>query len=138
MCALAASWIARWLLRSTPCHAGDKDPLLPPPRNAKLFVNQMFQLFDRSGHGAVNFRQFLIATNMTSCTSAEFKLRWAFRLFDADESGNIELDEMFEIVATFYEMEGEPREPALDMAEDIFKALDVNGDGSLDEDEFVK
>ena len=28
-----------------------------------------------------------------------------FRLFDADESGNIELDEMFEIVATFYDME---------------------------------
>ena len=92
---------------------------------------------------------------MTSCGSAEFKLRWAFRLlmmmvimlmmmtmlimlmmtmlimlmmiimlamnlrnendgelyefvfrlFDADESGNIELDEMFEIVATFYDME---------------------------------
>ena len=31
---------------------------------------------------------------------------WALlRLFDADESGNIELDEMFEIVATFYDME---------------------------------
>ena len=29
----------------------------------------------------------------------------SFRLFDADESGNIELDEMFEIVATFYDME---------------------------------
>ena len=28
-----------------------------------------------------------------------------FRLFDTDESGNIELDEMFEIVATFYDME---------------------------------
>lgn len=75
---------------------------------------------------------------MTSCGSAEFKLRWAFRLFDADESGNIELDEMFEIVATFYDMEGEPREPAFEQAEDIFKALDVNGDGSLDEEEFVK
>ena len=30
---------------------------------------------------------------------------FVFRLFDADESGNIELDEMFEIVATFYDME---------------------------------
>ena len=98
----------------------------------------------------------------------------SFRLFDADESGNIELDEMFEIVATFYDMEvpdtckenlsemdneallidmlqifafyihscpvlqGEPREPAFEQAEEIFKALDVNGDGSLDEEEFVK
>ena len=34
--------------------------------------------------------------------------------------------------------QGEPREPALEQAEDIFKALDVNGDGSLDEEEFVK
>ena len=34
--------------------------------------------------------------------------------------------------------QGEPREPAFEQAEDIFKALDVNGDGSLDEEEFVK
>ena len=32
-------------------------------------------------------------------------LKIFFRLFDTDESGNIELDEMFEIVATFYDME---------------------------------
>ena len=32
-------------------------------------------------------------------------LEFVYRLFDADESGNIELDEMFEIVATFYDME---------------------------------
>ena len=32
-------------------------------------------------------------------------LKIVFRLFDTDESGNIELDEMFEIVATFYDME---------------------------------
>jgi Ca2+-binding EF-hand superfamily protein len=98
----------------------------------------MFQLFNRYSGGSVSFRQFLLATNMTSCGSAELKLRWAFRLFDADDSGNIDTEEMFEIVATFYDMEGEQREPALDMAEEIFKALDVNGDGWLDEDEFVK
>ena len=34
--------------------------------------------------------------------------------------------------------QGEPREPAFEQAEEIFKALDVNGDGSLDEEEFVK
>ena len=35
----------------------------------------------------------------------DFLSFYLFRLFDADESGNIELDEMFEIVATFYDME---------------------------------
>ena len=43
-----------------------------------------------------------------------------------------------ELVKVRFVRQGEPREPAFEQAEDIFKALDVNGDGSLDEEEFVK
>ena len=42
-------------------------PKTPVSRNAKLFVNQMFSLFGEAGGGIVNFRQFLLATNLTSC-----------------------------------------------------------------------
>ena len=41
-------------------------------------------------------------------------------------------------IHSFSVLQGEPREPAFEQAEEIFKALDVNGDGSLDEEEFVK
>ena len=32
--------------------------------------------------------------------------RWAFRMYDKDNSGSIELAEMIEIIGTLYEMEG--------------------------------
>ena len=32
-----------------------------------MFVNQMFSLFGEACGGIVNFRQFLLATNLTSC-----------------------------------------------------------------------
>ena len=48
------------------------------------------------------------------------------------------MEELTEIVVTFYDMEGEDREEAVKRAELIFNQLDVNGDGSLDEEEFCK
>ena len=75
----------------------------------------------------------------SSVGSAELKLRWAFRIFDTDMSGDINMDEMFGIVASFFDMEGEAQPDHIyDMAEEIFKALDLNGDGSLDEEEFTR
>jgi Ca2+-binding EF-hand superfamily protein len=32
-------------------------------------------------------QEFVMATNMSSCTSAEDKLRWAFKMYDKDGSG---------------------------------------------------
>ena len=48
------------------------------------------------------------------------------------------MEELTDIVVTFYDMEGEGRERALKKAEFIFQQLDANGDGSLDEEEFCK
>ena len=33
-------------------------------------------------------QEFVLATNMSSCQSAEDKLRWAFRMYDKDGSGD--------------------------------------------------
>ena len=73
-----------------------------PRRNAKIFIDQMFRLFDIDGDGTVSFKvrthvhslscftsktivsitpgltlfyqEFVLATNMTTCGSAEDKL----------------------------------------------------------------
>ena len=52
------------------------------------------------------FQEFMLATDMTSSGSPEEKLRWAFKMYDKDGSGSIELKEMVEIVSTLYDMEG--------------------------------
>jgi Ca2+-binding EF-hand superfamily protein len=48
------------------------------------------------------------------------------------------MEEMLAIVTTIYDMEGAPKEMAGARAETIFRALDVNGDGVLDEEEFCQ
>ena len=45
---------------------------------------------------------------------------------------------MIDIIVTFYDMEGVPREESFAYADKIFNALDKDGDGTLDEDEFCK
>ena len=67
----------------------------------------------------------MIATDMTSQGSTEEKLRWAFKMFDQDESGCmideivdidkvmvmvgvVELREMMDIIGTVYELRGFP------------------------------
>ena len=47
----------------------------------------------------------MLATNMTSCGSVEDKMRWAFKIYDVDQSGSIDLDELIEIIVTFYDLE---------------------------------
>ena len=53
-------------------------------------------------------------------------------------SGTIEINEMIDILVTFYDMEGVPREKSIPYADKIFKTLDDNCDGTLDEEEFCK
>ena len=69
------------------------------------------------------------------------------------ETGTIDVEEMVEIVGNMYEMEGvskvgiddeivdtnnlSTKDTAMERATAVFKMLDVNADGELNEDEFV-
>ena len=48
------------------------------------------------------------------------------------------MQELLDLVVTFYNIEGVPKEAACEKAEAIFRRLDTNGDGSLDEKEFCQ
>ena len=80
-----------------------------------LFVNNKIQVSLS--------QEFMLATNMSDTTSSEEKLRWAFKMYDQDSSGDnqddilcladiqhvagsIDVAEMVEIVGNLYEMEG--------------------------------
>ena len=45
---------------------------------------------------------------------------------------------MREIIGTLYEMEGLNKDSAQERAEKIFEQLDIDGDGELTEEEFIR
>merc|ERR1712079_548568 len=106
---------------------------------ATMFVDQIFEKFDKDKDGTISFKEFMLATNVSeSEEAAEEKLRWAFRLYDKDSSGTIEVKEMMDIVGNLYEVEGFSKDTANDKAASIFRLLDKNDDGELNEEEFVR
>lgn len=59
-----------------------------------------------------------------------------FALYDADNSGKIEVKEML-MTKEMADMLGLPRETLLEFHKEMFHEMDVNGDGSVSYDEFV-
>ena len=61
-----------------------------------------------------------------------------FQLYDSDGSGSITLSEMVLLFATLYQNEGLDNYMAVERAEKIFCNLDINNDGDITEEEFVR
>jgi Ca2+-binding EF-hand superfamily protein len=89
-----------------------------------------------------------MALDVTSCSDEREKLQWAFRLYDVDASGSVNLREVLAIMATLDEVEGlgarntngmfARRGSLDDRAGEIFAALDVDNDGVVTMTEFVE
>merc|ERR1719397_56092 len=112
--------------------------IIPEGQSGELFMEQLFRIFDKDGDGSIDFKEFMIATDMTSSGDPEEKLRWAFRMYDKDGSGEIDMEEMVEIFSLMYTVQGFTEEEGQDRAKKIFNTLDKNRDGSLEEAEFIK
>merc|ERR1719474_426270 len=112
--------------------------VIPGGEAGDQFLEQLFRIFDKDGDGSIDFKEFMIATDMSSSGDPAEKLRWAFRMYDKDNSGEIDLDEMVEIFCLMYSIQGYTEEEAIERAGKVFESLDKNNDGGLAEDEFVK
>ena len=64
----------------------DKDHIMKiydeisPFGNSKDFVEHIFRIFDKDGDGTIDFKEFMLATDMTASGTPEEKLRWAFKV----------------------------------------------------------
>ena len=94
---------------------------------------------DKSGF--LDFKEFLLAMDLVAARTVEEKLLWCFKLYDTDNSGVIDKNEMANIMESVYNMlegvkarpDGDPKEKA----EAIFSRIDVNNDGELNREEFL-
>ena len=66
-----------------------------PGGNPDEFCEHVFRSFDKDHSGAIEFKEFLMAINITSQKGkAGDKLNWAFGMYDIDGNGTIEKKEM--------------------------------------------
>merc|ERR1712168_853422 len=108
-----------------------------PSGNANEFCDHVFRTFDTDKNGFIDFKEFLLAIDVTSSGNPEEKLNWAFSMYDVDGNGVIDLDEMTKIVQSIYAMMGPANRESIryekpeERARGIFHRMDVNGDGRV-------
>lgn len=116
----------------------DMYSMIIPKKNATVLVNHIFRVFDQDDNGFIDFKEFMLATDMTSCGSPDEQLRWAFKMYDEDGSGNIEKQELQEMITSLLEIQGMSTDVVSSKISELFSTLDLNGDGLISEDEFIK
>ena len=53
----------------------------------------MFRTFDTDGDKKLDFREFMTALNMTARAGPQERLKWAFQMYDVDQSGEITVED---------------------------------------------
>merc|ERR1712062_892795 len=109
-----------------------------PKLNAKKFCEHIFRTFDVDNNGLIDFKEFLLAIDVTSSGSPEKKLSWAFRMYDVDGNGWVDISEMTKIVKSIYGMIGPQSVSPEKRAREIFRKMDRNSDGRVTKEEFVQ
>ena len=110
----------------------------PAQIDPAVIVDHLFHIFDPDNSGTINFKEFVLATDIPSSGDPKEKLKWTYRLYDKDRRGTIEMSKMVEVLETVYIMEGSMSgNMARDKAKQIFYKLDIDGNGSLTCDEFI-
>ena len=122
-----------------------------PAGNGTVFTNNIFRIFDNDNNGFMDFKEFLMALDVTTCKTSEDKLKWAFQLYDIDGNGTIDLQEMIAIIEILddlggrevgeeYLVFGEPEmlASAEERARGVMLAIDEDGDGGISLEEWLE
>merc|ERR1712038_558531 len=116
--------------------------LFPDLNNGVATANLVFRVLDDDGSGQLGYKEFLQAIDLVGARTPDDKLRWAFKMYDEDNSREIDIREMESVMVSIYTMleaggvvlRGDP----VEKARESFKRMDKDGGGSLTEDEFIK
>uniref|UniRef100_A0A8V0XP27 Guanylate cyclase activator 1C n=1 Tax=Gallus gallus TaxID=9031 RepID=A0A8V0XP27_CHICK len=87
--------------------------------------------------GFIDFLEFIAAINLVIRGKIDQKLKWYFKLYDADGNGCIDKKELLSIFAAIQAINGQTNMTAEEFTNMIFQKIDVNNDGELTLEEFI-
>ncbi|CAN4107703.1 unnamed protein product [Withania somnifera] len=93
-------------------------------------VQKIFDVADADGDGFIDFKEFVEVQKKEGGVKT-MDLQGAFRTFDKDGDGKISVQEVYEL------QKGLGQRCSLQDCRKMVKAVDANGDGVIDLDEFV-
>jgi len=97
-------------------------------------ISAIFTAFDDNCSGEICFAEFLTAISITGKADPDEKLHLAFKMYDSDRSGFLELGEICHINKGLRGIIGADGDSeSLDL-----EKWDSNGNGGLTEEEFIK
>ncbi|KAL4955329.1 hypothetical protein BDW69DRAFT_160822 [Aspergillus filifer] len=101
------------------------------PTDAEL--QDIIDELDVDRTGTIDFEEFLILmSRKVRDADPEAELRSAFAVFDQDKNGTISADELRRVLTSIGDNVSDAD------VEEMLKLADVNGDGTIDYEEFVK
>ena len=98
-------------------------------------------MYDTNNDGYIDFKEFMIVLYTLSKGTPEQNLEQIFRVFDIDNDQKISKDEMKKIVKTLMTlMSAKEKSELADVyvPEFAFAEMDVNKDGNISKEEFVR
>ncbi len=103
---------------------------------ATAYANRLFGLFDHDGSRQIDAKEFLIGISAYADSTKDDKLKFAFSLYDEDNSGKISMNELIKILRAVHMASSDKQ--VQKKADTIMAHGDKDKDGVLSFDEFVQ
>ncbi|KAM3876615.1 guanylyl cyclase-activating protein 2-like [Diretmus argenteus] len=118
---------------------------IAPTGEVSDYAECMFRAFDRNGDNTIDFLEFVAALNLVFRGDLEHKLRWSFKVYDKDSNGYVDRSELRSIIDSIYRIKkgtkkdmDETQLSVDEVVDRILQAVDTDGDGHINLDEFIK
>lgn len=102
--------------------------------HSKMIVEE----FGDSQNSSLDFKQYILACHKMSKWTIEKRLSWIFGIFDINQSNSLELVELVKLFSTIFILEGVDKDKAVDKAVKSFGYMDINRNGEVSKNEFIK
>lgn len=110
-----------------------------------LVMDRMFRCFDENSDGVINFREFVCGLSIYHRGTLEEKLRLSFQLYDTNGDTFVDKEEAFHMLKGMWNLAEVNRDGGYadtkaitEYVDKVFDQLDVNKDGHISFEEYMK